>query len=96
MSTGPLRVVLATFADGAGSLEDVASRTGLPAEVVRAGVDHLVRLGRIEARELAVGCPSSGCGGCLSGRQDGTPGCGAAGPSLNRRGPALVALTLRR
>ena len=96
MSAGPLRLILAAFENGAGSLEQVAGRTGLPEDVVRAGVDHLVRLGRMEARELAMGCPASGCGGCLSGRADGTAGCGAAGPSKDRRGPVLVALTLRR
>lgn len=74
----------------------IARRSGMDEQLVRAAVDHLIRLGRLDSRELAMGCPSSGCGGCASGRPDATPGCGAAGPSFERRGPVLVALTLRR
>lgn len=62
--SGPLSSVLSAFSTGAGSLADVEARTGLPREVVTASVDHLVRLGRLRATELAVGCPSGGCGGC--------------------------------
>ncbi|MDO5534570.1 MAG: FeoC-like transcriptional regulator [Propionibacteriaceae bacterium] len=94
--SGPLSAVLGAFADGAHSLADVSARTGLPSDVVQASVDHLVRLGRLEARELAMGCPSSGCGSCASASADGGPGCGASGPDAGRRGPVLVALTLRR
>lgn len=94
-AVGPLRRVLAAFEDGAGSLDQVAATTGLSRETVSAAVDHLVRLGRIDAKQLSMGCPSGGCGSCASGT-NGAPGCGAAGPSSERRGPVLVTLTLRR
>lgn len=96
LTRGPLTRVLAAFEAGAGSLADIAERTGLGADVVEAAVDHLVRLGRIEASTLGVGCPGGGCGSCASGHADGSAGCGAAGPSASRRGPVLVSLRLRR
>ncbi len=92
----PLTAVLAAFEGGARSLDEVGTRTGLSRDVVSAAVEHLVRLGRIEAKELAIGCPSAGCGSCASGTADGTPGCGAPQPSGQRSGPVLVTLSLRR
>jgi hypothetical protein len=80
MSGTPLRSVLTAFEDGALS---------------RAEVEHLLRLGRLDARELAVGCPDGGCGTCASGHGD-SPGCGASGPSARRSGPVLVSLSVRR
>lgn len=94
MVSGPLTAVLAAFEAGASSLAEVGERAGLPRDVVSASVDHLVRTGRLASRELAMGCPSSGCGGCASGTLDGAPGCGASAPEPGRRGPVLVALTL--
>jgi len=94
--SGPLTRVLDAFEAGASSLAEVQASTGLSRDVVDASVDHLIRLGRLDARELAMGCPSGGCGGCASGTTEGTAGCGAPGPSFGRHGPALVALTLRR
>ncbi len=93
---GPLTKVLAAFEAGADGFDDIVRRTGLRRDVAEAAVDHLVRMGRLEARSLSVGCPTGGCGTCASGRADGTAGCGAAGPSTARRGPVLVALRLRR
>lgn len=93
--SGPLTQVLDAFAAGAASLADISARTGLSADVVRASVVHLVRLGRLDAKELAAGCPASGCGSCASGMPDGSAGCGASGPSGARTGPVLVALALR-
>lgn len=43
---------------------EIASRLGLPRDVVDAMVDHWVRVGGIVLTELRTGCPSSGCGGC--------------------------------
>ncbi|WP_052462602.1 FeoC-like transcriptional regulator [Nigerium massiliense] len=94
--SGPLHQVLDAFEAGVSSKAEIAQRTGLSADVVDASVDHLVRMGRIEARELAMGCPGGGCSSCASGTADGAPGCGASGPSAKRSGPALVTLTLRR
>ncbi|GAA1393615.1 FeoC-like transcriptional regulator [Luteococcus peritonei] len=92
----PLAAVLQAFQQGATSLDEVARMAGLDREVVGAGVEHLRRMGRIEARELSMGCPSGGCGSCASGTDEGTAGCGAAAPSATRSGPVLVQLSLRR
>lgn len=92
----PLHAILAAFEDGAGSLSEIQLRTALSPDVVRAGVDHLVRMGRIEAKQMANGCPSGGCGSCASGTHDGAAGCGSDGPGQARTGPVLVALSLRR
>jgi hypothetical protein len=91
----PLRDVLAAVEAGTPTLHDVASRTGLGPDVVRAAVDHLVRMGRLAADPLTVGCADGGCRSCPSG-VDGKPGCGAAGPSRQNAGPVLVALSIRR
>lgn len=91
---GPLAQVLEAFRGGAATLADVGRSTGLSRDVVAASVDHLVRLRYLDAKQLAMGCPSSGCGGCASAT-DGAPGCGASAPSSGRRGPVLVALSLR-
>lgn len=93
---GPLVAVLAAFEAGCRSLDEVGRRAGLSRDVVDAAVEHLVRLGRVEAKELAIGCPSGGCGTCASGTAEGAAGCGAAGPSPARSGPVLVTLSLRR
>jgi hypothetical protein len=90
----PLRDVLGAVEAGAPTLDDVARRTGMAPDAVRAAVDHLVRMGRLGADRLTVGCADGGCGACPSG-VDGAPGCGAPGPSSSG-GPVLVALTLRR
>lgn len=96
MSRGrPLHAVLHAFEQGASTIDEVASRTGMPSDVVVAAVDHLRRMGRLEARELVAGCPGGGCGSCAFAAA-GTPGCAAAGAAPGRRGPLLVQLTLRR
>lgn len=94
--SGPLSQVLGAFADGATSLDEVSASTGLDRDVVSTAVDHLRRMGRIDAKELAMGCPGGGCGSCASGTVDGGAGCGAHGPSQARTGPVLVQLSLRR
>ncbi|RBY82058.1 hypothetical protein DQ238_05480 [Geodermatophilus sp. TF02-6] len=94
-SAGPLRSVLTAFESGARSRTEVCARTGLRRDVVDAAVEHLLRMGRLDARELTVGCPDGGCGSCASGVGD-RPGCGAAGPSARRSGPVLVSLSVRR
>lgn len=93
--SSPLSAVLDAMRSGAGSLDEVARTTGLAPDTVRAAVDHLRRLGRLEATELTSGCPSGGCGSCASGTVDGRAGCGSGGPSPTRSGPVLVQLTLR-
>jgi len=93
---GPLSAVLAAFAEGAHSLAEVAVRCDLPLDTVRASVEHLVRMGLLEAKELAIGCPPGGCRSCASGADDGSAGCGSSAPSVRRPGPVLVALSVRR
>ena len=92
---GPLTAVLAAFDAGAHSLDEVARRCDLPVDTVRACVDHLVRMGRLEAKQLAVGCPAGGCGSCASATDDGAAGCGSSAPSGRRSGPVLVAISVR-
>lgn len=91
---GPLSLVLAEVRAGTPTVAGIALRSGLDESVVRAAVDHLVRSGRIESRELSIGCPPSGCGGCASATA-GAPGCGLPAPVPGRR-PGLVTLTLSR
>jgi hypothetical protein len=93
--SSPLRAVLDAFEHGAATRADIARSTGLRDDVVDAALEHLIRLGRISAQEMATGCPGGGCGSCASG-VDGAPGCGASAPSPTRRGPALVQLSVRR
>ncbi|GAB2465791.1 hypothetical protein GCM10027265_13990 [Jatrophihabitans fulvus] len=90
-----MRAVLDAFAGGAASRHDVCARTGLSRDVVDAAIEHLVRMGRLEARELTVGCPDGGCGSCAPGHGS-SPGCGASAPSSGRTGPVLVTLSPTR
>lgn len=93
--SGPLHAVLGAFEAGATTLAEVCKRTGLAREAVDGAVAHLRRMGRLDSKELAMGCPTGGCGSCASGKADGSSGCGATGPSNQRRGPVLVQLSLR-
>jgi hypothetical protein len=93
--SSPLRSVLDAFEAGARSRAEVGTRTGLRRDVVDAAIEHLLRIGRLDARELTGGCPEGGCGSCASGSGD-APGCGAPGPSARRSGPVLVTLSVRR
>jgi hypothetical protein len=88
-SRGPLSLVLAELEAGTPTVGEMARRSGLDEAVVRAAVDHLVRSGRVEAREIAIGCPPSGCGGCAF-----ASGCSQPAPTPGHRG--LVTLTLSR
>jgi hypothetical protein len=63
--TGPLRAVLEAFASGVTVRADVCRITGLPRDVVDAAIGHLVRVGRITAKPLSMGCSESACGGCV-------------------------------
>lgn len=92
----PLNAVLESFQGGASTLDEIATRTGLRRDIVLAAVDHLRRMGRLEAREMVAGCPSGGCGSCAFAHGDGLPGCGAPSASAQRRGPVLVQLSLPR
>jgi len=93
--SGPLTTVLAEMQAGTPTVAEIVRRSGLEDSVVRAAVDHLVRSGRVESRELSMGCPASGCGGCAAATVDGAPGCGLPSPVPGRRA-GLVTLTLTR
>jgi len=93
--SSPLSAVLGAFTAGARSRAELARNTGLRPDVVDAAIEHLVRMGRLEAKELAGGCPTGGCGSCASGVDD-APGCGASARSSARTGPVLVELRLKR
>lgn len=95
MVVGPLSQVLAALEGGVGTLDEVTRTTGLGRDVVDAAVAHLVRIGRLDARELTSGCPSGGCGTCAAA-VEGAPGCGAPAPSGTRSGRVVVALSVRR
>ncbi len=85
---GPLSAVLDQVEAGTPTVAEMVRNTGLPEDVLRAGLDHLVRTGRLATQELPIGCPPSGCGGCAA-----VGGCGvAAPPGANR----LVSLSLVR
>ncbi len=92
---GPLRGVLAALELGRHTRADLARATGLSPDVVDAALEHLVRIGRVRAEHLGAACPSSGCGGCVSGRADASAGCGAPGPASSR-GPIALTLVERR
>ena len=93
--SGTLSTVLAEMRAGTPTVAEIVRRSGLDDSVVRAAVDHLVRSGRVESRELSMGCPASGCGGCASATEEGAPGCGLPSPVPGRRA-GLVTLTLTR
>ena len=94
--SGPLTLVLAEVAAGTSTLAEMARNSGLAESVVRAAVDHLVRSGRLEARELAIGCPPAGCGGCALAAADKTPGCApGAGAAPSRAGVVTLSLARR-
>lgn len=93
--SGPLSIVLAELEAGTPTVAEMVRRSGLDESVLRAAVDHLIRSGRIEARELSMGCPASGCGGCASATDSGKPACGLTAPVSGRRA-GLVTLTLTR
>lgn len=93
--SGPLSIVLAELEAGTPTITEMVRSSGLDESVLRAAIDHLVRSGRVQSRELSMGCPESGCGGCASASDAGAPGCGLGAPVPGRRA-GLVTLTLTR
>ena len=64
VENGPLSRLLDAVSSGCRTLPALSARTGLSSDVVRAGLDHLVRSGRLEVRTVSAGCPAGGCSGC--------------------------------
>jgi DNA-binding IclR family transcriptional regulator len=64
--TSPLADIRAAVGEGAGTVSDVARRTGLDPDVVRVGLDHLVALRLVAPDPLAGTCgvAAAACGGC--------------------------------
>jgi hypothetical protein len=80
--TNPIAAVLAQVARGTSTVAEMEVRTGLPNELLRAALDHLIRTGRINAEALN-GCAPAGCTGCSL-----TTSCAFAGS----RRPVLLTL----
>ena len=76
--SGPLSLLLDAVSSGCRTLPALVVRTGLSPDVVRTGLDHLVRSGRLEARAITAGCPAGGCGSCALASKSGgcRMGCG--------------------
>lgn len=86
--SAPLTAVLGAMRAGADTLDDVGRRTHLAPDTVRAAVEHLRRIGVVEAEEIVGGCPSGGCGVCPAARA----GCASGGSGRMPRGPVLLSL----
>ncbi|MDQ7992656.1 MAG: FeoC-like transcriptional regulator [Propionicimonas sp.] len=61
-----MTAVLSQIRSGVASVPDLATRTGLAPDLVRAVVDRLVRTGRVEPWRAPGGCGPSGCRDCAS------------------------------
>lgn len=84
----PLSALLAQVAQGVPTVAEMARNTGLGEDVIRTGLAHLVRTGRLQESALPIGCPPSGCGGCAASRS-----CGVSEAAGGKR---LVTLSLPR
>jgi hypothetical protein len=80
MVKSPLRAVLTQIAQGTPTLAAMARNTGLSPDVLRAALDHLIRIGRVDAQALG-GCAGEGCSGCALSA--------VCVPNQSRRGMAL-------
>lgn len=90
----PTRAVLAHIEAGAGSVAEIARRTGLDIGVVGLAVERLVSSGHLSAQKLQTGCPDGGCSACPSGTAAGTR-CGM-GASSAGGGPVMLSLSVPR
>jgi hypothetical protein len=86
MTLSPLRVVLDEMAKGTATLGKMAANSGIAEELLRAALEHLVRIGKVASIELG-GCAAGGCGSCPL-----LPiGChGGVGDLPTRSGPFLT------
>lgn len=64
--TAPVTAVLAQLEAGVRSVPDLAGRTGLAPDLVRAVVGRLVRSGRVAEWTLPSGCAPAGCSECAA------------------------------
>ena len=84
-AVSPSRAVLAQIESGAGSVEQIASATGLNAGLVSVVIDRLVDAGYLTAQPLRSGCPQDGCSSCPT-----TRGCPSSTGA--RTGPVMITL----
>jgi hypothetical protein len=84
----PLRALLEQVEHGTPTVSEMARNTGIGEDLVRAGLAHLLRTGRLQAQELPIGCPPGGCGACVAAES-----CEAPVESGGRR---LVTLSVVR
>jgi hypothetical protein len=87
MSRGPLSAVLEAVDAGALTSTEIAGRTGLSMDMIRASLEQLVRMHYLTSEALATACPPSGCGGCSSA---------SAATGTCATGPVLVGLSRTR
>lgn len=87
--SSPLRAVLDAFETGSTSVAEVANKTGLPIDLVRAILDQLIRMGKMRATEMSYGCPTgdSDCGSCAEASESGASCSPEPGST---RGPVLI------
>ena len=64
--TAPVTAVLSELDAGTASVRELAARTGLAPDLVRAVVARLVRTGRVVPWQPQSGCAPAGCGDCTS------------------------------
>lgn len=64
--TAPVTAVLTELRSGVSSVPDLAARTGLAPDLVRAVVDRLVRTGQVARWQPPSGCSTSGCSDCAT------------------------------
>ena len=57
----PLSAVLDAVTAGARTVPLISLRTGLSADLIRASLDHLIRLGHLDAGTLCGVCPGGKC-----------------------------------
>ncbi len=64
--SAPVTAVLAEIEAGVRAVPDLAARTGLSPDLVRAVVGRLVRSGRVTGWTPSSQCAPTGCGECAS------------------------------
>ncbi len=62
----PVTAVLTQLEAGVRSVPDLASRTGLAPDLVRAVTDRLIRAGKVKPLVISTACAPTGCRDCAS------------------------------
>ena len=64
--TAPVTAVLTQIEAGVRSVPDLALRTGLTPDLVRAVTDRLIRAGRVTPLVVSSACAPTGCRDCAA------------------------------